>query len=242
MRANSKFKTQNSKLPFVFLNFAMTADGKTAFANHHFTPFTSKRDSEHMMELRATADAVMSGARTVDLADVTLGTGGEKYRRQRINNGLNEYHLRVIVSGSGSLDPDAEIFKHQFAPIIILTTRRAGNSCLKKLQELGAEIKICGEKEINFRTALRWLREKWNVKKLLCEGGGELSGALFHAGLVNELHLTISPKIFSGRNSPTIADGVGFQKLAMATPMKLKSAKRVGDEMFLVYETKKTSR
>jgi riboflavin-specific deaminase-like protein len=227
--------TRRSPLPFVFVNFAMTADGKTAFANHKFIPFASRRDREHMMELRATADAVMSGARTVDLSPATLGTGGAKYRRQRLKNGLSEHNLRVIVSGSGSIDSGAEIFRHRFSPIIILTTRRAGERRLKKLRKL-AEINICGQSELNFHAALRWLRKKWNVKCLLCEGGGELSGALFRAGLVDELHLTISPKIFGGRKSPTIADGVGFQKLALAALLKIKSMKRVGDELFLIYE------
>ena len=220
--------------PFIFVNFAMTADGKTAFANHKFIPFAGQRDKEHMLELRATADAVMSGARTVELSRAILGPGGAKYQRERLRRGLNEYNLRVIVSGSGSIDPESEIFKHHFSPILILTTQRAGERRLKKLRALG-EVKICGKKEINFHVALGWLRTKWNVKRLLCEGGGELSGALFRAGLVDELHLTISPKIFGGHNAPTIADGEGFQKLAGAASLKLKSMKRVGDELFLVY-------
>jgi riboflavin-specific deaminase-like protein len=217
------------------MNFAMTADGKTAFANHKFVPFASERDREHMMELRATADAVMSGARTVDLSPTTLGTGGTRYRRQRLKRGLSEHNLRIIISGSGSIDPGAEIFKHRFSPIIILTTERAGRLCLKKLRAL-AEVRICGQKQINFPAAFRWLRKKWNVKRLLCEGGGELSGALFRAGLVDELHLTVSPKIFGGRSAPTIADGTGFKKLSDAAALKLKSMKRVGDEMFLIYD------
>src|SRR5678815_4886961 len=112
-------------LPFVFANFAMTADGKIAFANRRFVPFAGKRDQEHMMELRATADAVMSGARTVDLNPATLGPGGAKYRKQRLKRKLPEYNLRIIVSGSGSIDLNAEIFKHRFSPIIVLTTNRA---------------------------------------------------------------------------------------------------------------------
>ena len=83
---------------------------------------------------------------------------------------------------------------------------------------------------------MEWLREKWNVKRLLCEGGGELNGALFRAGLVNELHLTVCPKIFGGRDAPTIADGAEALKLADATRLTLKSMKRVGDELFLVYD------
>lgn len=57
-------------LPYVLLNLAMTADGKIANVNRRYSSFSSKRDKDHMMQLRATADAVMSGARTVDLNPV----------------------------------------------------------------------------------------------------------------------------------------------------------------------------
>src|SRR5207249_3873332 len=101
-----------SALPFIYLNVAMTADGKLAPANRHFVPFGSKRDQELLLELRAQADAVMSGARTVDLSPVKLGPGPAKYRKMRLENGLAEYNLRVIVSGAATIDPRAEIFKH----------------------------------------------------------------------------------------------------------------------------------
>src|SRR5579883_789584 len=165
--------------PFVFLNVAMTADGKLAPASRHFVPFGSKRDQEHLLELRATADAVMSGARTVDLSPVKLGPGGESFRRLRLKRGLAEYNVRIVVSGSGTLDPRAEIFKHHFSPLIILTTGRAPEKKLRRLEKLADVVKICGERELDFGLALRWLRQEWGVKRLLCEGGGEINAALF---------------------------------------------------------------
>jgi riboflavin-specific deaminase-like protein len=213
---------------------AMTADGKIATANRAVSTFGSKRDHEHLLELRATADAVIAGARTVDSARIILGPGARKFRRQRLKRGLAEFNLRIIVSRSGSVNPRAEIFKHRFSPIIILTTHRANASRLKRLQALAGEVKVCGRREIDFRSALTWLKKKWRIKRLLCEGGGELNNALFRAGLVDELHLTIFPKIFGGRNSPTIADGDGFAHLADAMQLKLHFAQRAGDELFLV--------
>ena len=53
--------------------------------------------------------------------------------------------------------------------------------------------------ELDFVEALRWLREKWNVRRLLCEGGGEINAGLFRQGVVDEIHLTMSPLIFGGR-------------------------------------------
>lgn len=231
-------RTRAGALPFVFVNVAATADGKLAPASRHFIPFGSPRDQRHLLELRATADAVMSGARTVDLSAVKLGPGGARYRRQRLRAGLTEYNLRIVVSGSGSLDPNAEIFKHRFSPIIILTTARASAANLRRLRSLADEVKICGRNSINFPAALRWLRRKWKVKRLLCEGGGEINAALFEAGVVNEVHLTLCPVIFGGRRAPTSADGRGFTKLSDAAPIKIASARRFGDELFLVGSVK----
>jgi riboflavin-specific deaminase-like protein len=222
--------------PFVLVNMAMTADGKIATANRAVSSFSSARDHEHLLELRATADAVMSGARTVDSAKINLGPGGSKHRQQRLKRGLAEYNLRIIVSGSGTIDPQAEVFKHKFSPIIILTTRKASTSALRRLQTLADEVKICGQTAINFSAALRWLQQKWGVRRLLCEGGGDLNDAMFRAGMVDELHLTVCPKIFGGRNGPTISEGIGFPALTNAYPLRLKSARQVKDEMYLVYE------
>ncbi|MBU6408763.1 MAG: dihydrofolate reductase family protein [Verrucomicrobia bacterium] len=228
-------KKNSALFPFVLSNFAMTADGKIAFARGNYTPFSSARDRRHMLELRATADAVMTGARTAEPAGVRLGTGPAKYRRARLARGLNECHLRVIVSGAGSVDPRADVFKHRVSPIIILTSARAPRKKLEALRAVADEVKVFGKNEIAFPAALRWLRRKWNVRRLVCEGGGELHDALLRSGLVHELHLTICPVIFGGRLAPTIADGHGFPRLSRASQFRLALFKRFGNEIFTIW-------
>ena len=218
---------------------AMTADGKIATANGAVFSFGSRRDHDHLLELRATADAVIDGARTADMNPINMGPGPAKYRRLRLRRGLAEFNLRVIVSGSGTVNPRAEVFRRGFSPIIILTTRRAAAGRLKKLRAVATQVKICGATEIDFPRALRWLRQQWGIKRLLCEGGGALNDALFRAGLVNELHLTVCPRVFGGRTAPTIADGLGAGSLARATRLELASAQRRRDEMFLVYRVRR---
>jgi riboflavin-specific deaminase-like protein len=234
--AAPKHNEGGNRLPFVLMNMAITADGKIATANRAISSFGSQRDKDHLLEIRATADAVMAGSGTVNSGPITLGPGPVKYRRARTRRGLAEYNLRIIVSGSGAVNASAEIFNRKTSPIIILTTARISATKLKELQRVATEVKILGTREIDFHKALQWLRDKWKVKRLLCEGGGELNDALFRAGLVNELHLTICPKIFGGRTAPTIAEGSGVARLADAAQLKLKSMKRIGDELFAVYE------
>jgi riboflavin-specific deaminase-like protein len=218
---------------------AMTADGKIATANRAVSSFGSRRDQAHLLQLRATADAVMAGARTTDSNPITLGPGPAKYRRLRLRHGLAEFNLRIIVSRSGTVNPKAKVFQRRFSPIIILTTRRATASRLRELRAVATEVKICGTREINFPRALRWLRKKWGIRRLLCEGGGELNDALFRAGVVDQLHLTVCPKVFGGRTAPTIADGLGASSLARAAQLALVSARRNDDEMFFVYRVLK---
>ena len=229
-------------LPFVYINVASTADGKLAPVSRKFVPFSSKRDQELLLELRARADAVMAGARTVDLVPVNLGPGPAKYRRMRLKNGLQEYNLRVVVSGAGTLNPNAEIFRRRFSPIIVLTSGAARERNLRRLRAVADHVEVFGEKELDFRAALTWLRTEWNVRRLLCEGGGEVNAGLFRAGLVDEVYLTICPLVFGGRDAPTMADGLGAKDLADATKLRLKSLKQVGNELFLVYRTVRKGR
>lgn len=225
-------------LPFVFINMAMTADGKIATANRRVSSFGSARDLEHLYELRATADAVMAGARTLDLNEVHLGSGGVRFERARVRRGLQQHNLRVVVSGSGTIRPGSAIFRHRFAPILVLTTARVRPARLRLLRALADEVMVCGEEEIDFAAAFAELRRKWNVKRLLCEGGGELNAALFRARLVHEVHLTICARIFGGSLAPTIAEGIGARHLAEAMPLRLISARQIGSELFARFKVR----
>lgn len=225
--------------PFVFINVATTVDGKLAPENRKFVPFGSKRDLDLLYELRARADAALMGARTVDSAPGHYGPGPAKYRRLRLKRGLPEYNLRVVVSGRGTLSPRADIFRYRFSPIIVLTSARASVRNLRRLREVADDVEIFGDSELDFAAAFRWLHSKWHVKKILCEGGGELNTTLLRRNLVDEIYVTICPLIFGGRGAPTMADGVGVSRLEEAARLSIKSLKRVSQELFLVYTVRK---
>ena len=224
--------------PFVFINVATTADGKLAPENRKFVPFGSKRDLELLYELRARADAAIMGARTVDSAPGHYGPGPAKFRRLRLKRGLPEYNLRVIVSGRGTLNPKSDIFRYRFSPIIVLTSARASVRNLKRLRGVADDVEIFGDAEMDFEAAFAWLQRKWQVKSILCEGGGELNTALIRQNLVDEIYITVCPLIFGGRHAPTMADGIGVKSVDDATRLQIKSLKRVGQELFVVYRVR----
>ncbi|HJN81492.1 MAG: dihydrofolate reductase family protein [Verrucomicrobiota bacterium] len=227
--------------PFVLINMAMSADGKIAPAHRRFVSFGSRRDHANLLSLRATADAVMCGARTVDSAPVTLDAGGPEYERRRLRGGLARQNLRIVVSGSGSVDPEAAVFRNQVSPVIVLASSQVPKSRLAKLERLADCVKVCGKNKVALGQALGWLQREWAVNRLLCEGGGELNFELLRLGLVDELHLTICPRIIGGRDAPTIADGDGFATLAKAANLELTRRLRLGDELFTTWRVKPKS-
>lgn len=213
----------------------MSADGKIAPPHRRFVAFGSRRDHANLLALRATADAVMCGARTVDSAPVTLDAGGAAYEQRRLRAGLARQNLRIVVSGCGSVDLRAAVFQHQVSPVIVLASGQAPKSRLARLERLANCVKVCGEKSVSLDQALGWLRREWAVKRLLCEGGGELNFELLRLGLVDELHLTLCPRVIGGRDAPTIADGEGFASLAKTASMKMTRQRRIGDELFTTW-------
>lgn len=224
-----------STLPFVFLNLAMTADGKIATANRAFSRFGSRRDLNHLFELRAQADGILSGARTINAEDADLGAGPARFRRQRLAEGRAEHPVRVVASGTGRIGIHGRLFRRELGPLVILVTEQIGVRRRRELESLADAVRVCGEREIDFVRSLRWLRKEWGVRRLLCEGGGQLNESMLRAGVVHELHLTICPFLAGGAQAPTVADGAGVARLGLATRCKLERMRRVGDELYVVY-------
>lgn len=224
-----------STRPFILVSMSMSADGKIATANRVIDSFGSARDLAHLYELRATADAVMCGAGTVNAGGVFLDPGPARYRRRRTTHGLAEYNLRVIVSGRGHVKTDLPLFKRHESPTIILTTSSATKKQIERLSAVADEVVVCGIQTVDWYAALGWLWERWNVRRLVCEGGAQLNASLFAARAVDEVHLTICPYVFGGEKAPTIADGGDGIRLADAVQLELVSKRVVQGEAFCVF-------
>ena len=86
-------------------------------------------------------------------------------------------------------------------------------------------------------TFLKELREQ-GVERLYVLGGSELNGQLLGADLVDELFLTVAPKVRLGADLPTYAGGEALPREGLLE-FDLIESHVVGDEVFLRYRRKK---
>ena len=65
---------------------------------------------------------------------------------------------------------------------------------------------------------MRRLRSDYDVRSVLCEGGPTLFGALLQEDLVDELFLSLAPKLTGGGSAPSITTGPALAELRPAEP------------------------
>ena len=92
-----------------------------------------------------------------------------------------------------------------------------------------------GSDAVPIDALLAWLHDGIGARTVVCEGGGILVADLFAARAVDELYLTVVPRILGGAAAPTLVAGAGFDPDEIADA-KLVSLERVGDELYLRYE------
>jgi len=180
--------------PFVMLNMVSTVDGR-ATLDGSSGRIGGSADRELFHELRATADAVMAGAGTVRAERYGRITRGQERARRRRERGLSEEPLACIVSTSLSLPPDLPLLGDPAARVVIVTPSAAS------LPASAAHIdyvRAQRDGRLDLPAALSELRERLQVRTLLCEGGPHLAAQLLTAALVDELFLTLSPKLAGG--------------------------------------------
>jgi riboflavin-specific deaminase-like protein len=228
-----------SARPHISINMVMSLDGKISTVSREPALFSSPRDKKLLIELRARADAVVAGARTV--ATNTMGMGVRPAQaRARAARGKPPHPLRVIVSGTlGSLRPGLKVFKRKLSPVLIFCSSRAPVTRRKAFSRF-AEVIVCGRDKVDLRRMGEILQSRFGVRHLHGEGGAELNGGLLDAGLVDELDLTIAGVFFGGGRALTLFGGCGRARIARALELKLVSLRREGNEVFLKYKRRRS--
>lgn len=215
------------KRPFVFINVAMTADGKIDTFERRGAAISSSQDKQRVDRLRAEADAIMVGGRTLLDEDPALTVRSQELRAERAGRGLPPNPIKVGIVSEARLDPAGDFLRAGPARVLIFTTARSSESEVAALRSAGAEVFVLGEASVDLPRVLETLGGL-GVRRLMVEGGGTLNAALLRLEAVDEITMYVAPMVFGGGEAPTLADGPGFARDA-AVPLQLAAVERCDD-------------
>ena len=193
--------------PWIFANFVQTLDGITSWKGEHAlgSDISHSAEDRWLMDLlRAHADAVLLGSKTLAVERTVLGPTSRGATYTIEDSELRDLRARlgkrretiIFVTGSGGLKlSDYAVFDGDKVEAVILTAK-AGAAKLAPQQGSHPHIRVlvAGEGNVvDLPEAMRLLTRELGIRLLLCEGGPTLYGYMSRAGLIDEKFLTVSP-------------------------------------------------
>jgi|GEM_PF-1954251 len=201
--------------PRMVLKAGITLDGRIAdaFGQSQWITGPAARQAGH--HLRHACDAILVGSGTLLADDPSLSTripGGSPVRPV-----LLDTHLRCPA--------DARVLSAGLRPWIFCATdapERALPAHILRVPRASTGLHL--------PTVLHLLHQR-GIRSVLVEGGGRVHRAMFDAGVVDELHLFIAPKVLAG--GPSWLAGPGLP-LDAAPELAVKSVSVAGNDVHLV--------
>ncbi len=225
--------------PFVFVNVAMSADGKISTRERRQVRISGSADFLRVDRVKAESDAIMVGIGTVIADNPSLTVKSPELRAGRRAAGKDEHPVRVVVDSAGRTPPDADILHKGTGRRIIAVSQRADPERVAVLADY-ATIVVAGEDAVDLEALLEELHRQ-GVRRLMVEGGGTLIWALFAEGLVDELQTFVGNIVIGGKDAPTPADGAGFLKEADFTRLRIIKIERLDDGLLIRWSVERGS-
>lgn len=215
-----------SKTPYVVMKYAMTADGKIATRTGASKWISGEEARNKVQEMRHQYTGIMAGIGTVLADDPMLNVriGGKKSP------------IRIICDSRLRIPPDCRICRTAGEYPTILAHGSEDENAVRRLRELGIETLFVPDERgrVDLKNLMKMLGER-GIDSILLEGGGTLNESALCAGIVQELKVFLSPKIFGGDRAKSPVTGTGVSLPDEAWLLMLEEVSRTGEDLLLEY-------
>ncbi len=217
--------------PYVTLSCAMSIDGYLDSAIPRRLAMSNAADLDRVDQVRAGNDAIMVGASTVRRDDPRLLVKSEQRRIRRLAAGHPSSPIKVTVTSSGELHPDAAFFTTGEGEKLVYCPLGAARRLRDQLGGAGTVIAL-GDR-VAMSDLLDDLADR-GVRRLMVEGGGTLLTQFLAADLVDELQLVIAPFFVGEAGAPRVVGPAAFPWTA-GRRADLAGTRQIGDIVLLHY-------
>jgi riboflavin-specific deaminase-like protein len=181
--------------PWLRANMVSSLDGAAA-VDGRSAGLSTPADKTVFATLRALCDVVLVGAGTARAEGYRALRAKPAYAQLRAATGQRPAPVLALVSRRLDLDPASQLFHGGGERTVVVTSETSDAGARARLGEV-ADILVAGEHEVDLGSALDQLHAR-GLTRALCEGGPSLLGDVVAAGLLDELCLTLAPKVVGG--------------------------------------------
>ena len=210
----------------IILSVAISLDGFLDDDSNERLVLSSEEDLADVYALRAECDAILVGSETVRTDNPSLTTKSDVLRDQRLAAGKPDDPLKVTVTRSGNLDPNAKFFydgsgnKLVYCPDDKVEDVRA---------QLGSVAEVAGLGDVPILAAdMAQDLEKRDIEKLLVEGGAQMLNLYLGEGVGQRLRLAVAPFFVQAGSAPQFGAG-GNLPFDSKHPMNVMNVRRLGE-------------
>jgi 5-amino-6-(5-phosphoribosylamino)uracil reductase len=193
--------------PYVLLSCAVSLDGYIDDSSDGQLRLSDDADIDRVDELRACSDAILVGAETVRADDPVLLLRSVARRDARIASGRSPDPARVVISGSGNLDPAARMFATGANRIVYVSS----GSLATARERLGAKADVADAGDpVDLSRILADLAVR-GITRVMVEGGASVLTQFLQADLADELVLAIAPFFIGDPAAPRFVHAGHFR-------------------------------
>jgi riboflavin biosynthesis pyrimidine reductase len=194
--------TPSDDRPFVRCNMISSLDGAIS-VNGRSGKLGGPADRRLFEVLRSMADVILVGAGTARAESYGPARLDDELRRQRLDRGQSAVPPIAVVTRSASLDWSSPFFAEAEERPIVFTTGDCDEGARRRGEQV-AEFVEAGDDRVDPVFAIDHLR-KAGYRSVLLEGGPGLNAEVAHAGLLDELCLTVAPCLVAGTGARVLA-------------------------------------
>ncbi|MFD7847559.1 RibD family protein [Nocardia sp. NPDC059764] len=221
------------------LSVAISLDGYIDDTIPERLYLSNDSDFDGVDALRAECDAILIGAETVRRDNPRLWLRSENRRAERVAVGKPANLLKVTVTRSGDISPDAKMFHHHIeaGKPLVYTTIEGAEKIGDRLDTVAQVTAIADQ---DFWGALLDDLGRRGVERLIVEGGTHIHTAFLQAGLADELRYAVAPLLIGQSDAPRFVTPADFPG-GSRRRLEFVDATVLDDVVVLRYRPKHTS-
>lgn len=221
-RLNRRFiKYITSGMPYVVVKTAQTLDGRIATRTGDSRWVTADTTRDFAKQARDTFDAILVGINTVLADDPLL-------------NAPSKSLVKIVMDSQARLSSKARLFLGSRGKVIVAVTTKAPAARIAALRAKDVDVMVLPSKEgrVNIKSLFKGLA-KQRISSILIEGGASVIGSALKAGLVDEMHVYVAPKLIGDKAAQSSVDGLGITRMRGAMSWHIEEIRSLDPDLLI---------